>query len=134
MQRDLKKLSKFLNEVEDKCQEAQQISLDLLDQIKLKDESIRELSQKIDDQGDVFVYKPVDGDLVDQKLAAFINMQPIKMRAQLQFIRESEGQYKYGRKRVFMKIEQGSIIIRVGGGYLTIEDFIEQYCEEGKRD
>lgn len=83
MQRDLKKLSKFLNEVEDKCQEAQQISLDLLDQIKLKDESIRELSQKIDDQGDVFVYKPVDGDLVDQKLAAFINMQPIKMRAQL---------------------------------------------------
>jgi hypothetical protein len=33
-----------------------------------------------------------------------------------------------------MKIEQGSIIIRVGGGYLTIEDFIEQYCEEGKRD
>ena len=105
MQRDLKKLSKFLNEVEDKCQEAQQISLDLLDQIKLKDESIRELSQKIDDQGDVFVYKPVDGDLVDQKLAAFINMQPIKMRAQLQFIRESEGQYKYGRKRVFMKIE-----------------------------
>lgn len=33
-----------------------------------------------------------------------------------------------------MKIEKGSIIIRVGGGYLTIEDFIEQYCEEGKAD
>jgi hypothetical protein len=45
------------------------------------------------------------------------------------FQRESEGIYKYGKKRVFMKIEQDHIVIRVGGGYLTIEEFIEQYCD-----
>ncbi len=28
-----------------------------------------------------------------------------------------------------MKIEGDHIIIRVGGGYLTIEEFIDQYCE-----
>jgi hypothetical protein len=28
-----------------------------------------------------------------------------------------------------MKIEGDMIIIRVGGGYLTIEDFIEQYSD-----
>jgi hypothetical protein len=33
-----------------------------------------------------------------------------------------------------MKIEKERIIIRVGGGYLTIEDFVEQYCEEGRQE
>lgn len=47
----------------------------------------------------------------------------------MKFERESEGIYKYGKKRVFMKIEKDQIIIRVGGGYLTIEEFIEQYCD-----
>ena len=49
----------------------------------------------------------------------------------MRFERESEGIYKYGKKRVFMKIEKDQIIIRVGGGYLTIEEFIEQYCDVG---
>lgn len=39
--------------------------------------------------------------------------------------RESEGIYKYGTKRVFIKIEKDIIIIRVGGGYMNIEEFIE---------
>ena len=47
----------------------------------------------------------------------------------MKFERESEGIYRYGKKRVFMKIEKDQIIIRVGGGYLTIEEFIEQYFE-----
>lgn len=33
-----------------------------------------------------------------------------------------------------MKIESDKIIIRVGGGYLTIEEFIDQYCEEARAD
>jgi hypothetical protein len=40
-------------------------------------------------------------------------------------VREGEGIYKYGKKRVFMKIENDLIIIRVGGGYLTMEEFID---------
>jgi hypothetical protein len=43
----------------------------------------------------------------------------------MNFEREQEGIYKYGKKRVFMKIEGEQIVIRVGGGYLTIEDFID---------
>lgn len=42
--------------------------------------------------------------------------------------RESEGIYKYGMKRVFIKIENDSIIIRVGGGFMNIDQFVEQYC------
>jgi hypothetical protein len=40
-------------------------------------------------------------------------------------VREGEGMYKYGKKRVFMKIENDMIVIRVGGGYLTFDEFIE---------
>ncbi len=54
---------------------------------------------------------------------------PYDVRDKMRFERESEGIYKYGKKRVFMKIEKDQIIIRVGGGYLTIEEFLEQYCD-----
>ena len=46
----------------------------------------------------------------------------------MKFERESEGVYRYQRKRVFMKIEGESIVIRVGGGYLTIDEFVQIYC------
>ena len=77
-------------------------------------------------------------DVVDKKLAEFINRAPPKVRNQMNFVRESEGIYKYGKKRVFMKVEGDHIIIRVGGGYLTLEEFVDQYCtgiqdEEEKR-
>jgi hypothetical protein len=78
-----------------------------------------------------FIYYPVKDDPLDQKLAYFINNMPYDVRDKMRFERESEGIYKYGKKRVFMKIEKDQIIIRVGGGYLTIEEFIEQYCDAG---
>ena len=44
------------------------------------------------------------------------------------FIRESEGVYRYGSKRVFMKLGcNGQILVRVGGGFMSIDDFMEQY-------
>ena len=47
------------------------------------------------------------------------------------FLRESEGVYQFGQKRVYIKIEKGNQIkVRVGGGYLHIDDFIEQYTEQ----
>jgi len=47
------------------------------------------------------------------------------------FIRESEGVYNFGHKRVFIKIGKGNqILVRVGGGFMHIEDFIEQYTPE----
>lgn len=53
-----------------------------------------------------FVYYPVKDDPLDQKLALFINNMPYDLRDKMRFERESEGIYKYGKKRVFMKIEK----------------------------
>lgn len=46
------------------------------------------------------------------------------------FLRESEGVYQFGSRRVFIKIEKGNqILVRVGGGFMLIEEFIKQYTD-----
>jgi hypothetical protein len=43
----------------------------------------------------------------------------------IMFLRESEGVYQFGQKRIYIKIEKGhKILVRVGGGYMGIEEFI----------
>ena len=43
------------------------------------------------------------------------------------FMRESEGVYEFGSKRIHVRVERDKIQIKVGGGYLSIDEFIDQY-------
>ena len=43
------------------------------------------------------------------------------------FMRESSGVYEFGSKRVSVKVERDKIQIKVGGGYLSIDEFLDQY-------
>ena len=43
------------------------------------------------------------------------------------FIRLNPGVYSFGSKKVCIKVENGKINIRVGGGYLRIEEFMDKY-------
>ncbi len=43
------------------------------------------------------------------------------------FQREGEGVYLFGTKRVNIRVDNNNINVRVGGGYLSVEEFIEQY-------
>ena len=66
------------------------------------------------------VYIPAKDDVVDKRLAEFINNYPERKDLKIMFIRESEGIYSFGTKRIYVRVEKDKIIIRVGGGYLTI--------------
>ena len=47
------------------------------------------------------------------------------------FLRDSEGVYRFGQKRIYIKVEKGErILVRVGGGFMGIEEFIRQYTPE----
>ena len=70
-------------------------------------------------------YIPVKDDPIDQALAEYVNS--LDEPLDVQFVREDTGIYTYGSKRVFIKIEQGKIIIRVGGGYMTVDEFIQMF-------
>ena len=49
----------------------------------------------------------------------------------IMFLRETEGVYRFGQKRVYVKVEKGNkILVRVGGGFMGIEEFIQQYTHE----
>ena len=45
-------------------------------------------------------------------------------------MRESAGVYEFGSKRVLVRVERGKIQIKVGGGYLSIDEFLQQYTPE----
>jgi len=75
----------------------------------------------------IAVYIPVKNDQVDRHLAEFLNNYPNRSKLKIMFMRESEGTYMFGSKRINVKVEKDFIKIRVGGGYLSIDEFIDQY-------
>ena len=109
-QRNLKKLSEIVSEKDS--------------EVTILREMIAEL-QKVEPS-----YFPVKGDIVDQALGEYINSRPEPL--EINFIREDQGTYLFGSKRVFIKIENGKIIsncysVRVGGGFMRIDEFVEAY-------
>ena len=63
-------------------------------------------------------------DKIDKHLAEIINKSE---KSKMLFIRESEGIYTYCKKKVFMKCQDDRLIIRVGGGYMSLEEFIDTF-------
>jgi len=89
---------------------------------------IEQLRQYIIDlKSRIAVYIPAKNDLVDKKLAEYINNYPDRQKLKIMFMRESEGVYQFGTKRVMVRCVRDKIEIRVGGGYLSIDEFLDQY-------
>lgn len=118
----------YILELEEKVYKANKTSLELLKQLKDAEVEIETLKQYIVDlKQRIAVYIPVKEDNVDRKLAEFINNYPERAKLKIMFMRESEGVYQFGTKRVAVKVEKDNIKIRVGGGYLSIDEFLDQY-------
>ena len=41
--------------------------------------------------------------------------------------RIEQGRYIFGTKKISAKIQNGKLIIRVGGGYMSVDEFVSQY-------
>ena len=81
----------------------------------------------LDLKSKVAIYIPIAGDPIDMKVAEFINNYPERNQLKIMFLRESEGVYEFGSRRINVKIEKGKILIRVGGGFMAIDEFLDQY-------
>ncbi len=71
-------------------------------------------------------YSAYKGDAVDEQLAKYINM----MQCQVPIKRLGNGYYLFGTRKIFAKIMNGKLVIRVGGGYMVIEEFIATYADQ----
>ena len=55
------------------------------------------------------MYIPVKEDAIDKKLAEFINNYPERQKLKIMFLRESEGVYQFGTKRVAVRVDKDKI-------------------------
>lgn len=81
-------------------------------------------------------YHPVASDSIDCQLASIINNTnkynfergiDTLSKAKMLFIRESEGVYSYCKRRVIIMKDGDRLRFRVGGGFMSLEEFIENY-------
>ena len=65
------------------------------------------------------------GDVLDQMLSHYINQTncPVPIR------KIGNGFYLFGTKKIYAKILNGKLVIRVGGGFMIIEEFIATYAD-----
>jgi DNA repair exonuclease SbcCD ATPase subunit len=128
LKKDLTIASDYLIEQDEKVHQANKTSLELLQHLKDAEIEIETLKDYIIElKHRIAVYIPVDHDSVDKKLAEYINNYPERNRLKVMFLRESSGIYQFGTRKVYVKVEQGKIMIRVGGGYLSVDEFLDIY-------
>jgi hypothetical protein len=71
------------------------------------------------------VYIGKKNDRLDQLLGKALNTYPEKEKMRILFLRESEGVYHFGSRRVYIKIGKGDqVLVRVGGGFMSVNEFI----------
>jgi len=117
-----------MSTLEDKVYKSNCNSLELLNSLKQCELEVETLKAYILDlKSRIAVYIPVANDLIDKRLAEYINNYPDRTKLKVMFMRESEGVYEFGSRKVFVRCDKDRINIKVGGGYLSIDEFLDQY-------
>ena len=97
----------------------------IVDEKEIEVEAMRSAVSEIKSNNPV--YFPVPEDNIDQAIADYFNSRDDVLI--VPFVRESYGVYLYGSKRVMISNERGKLIVKVGGGFLPIEVFIDNYTD-----
>ena len=136
LKRSIQDLEEKMIGMEEDIYEMQNTQLDLVEQLKemegkneLAEDKIAELiklNEQLEKNQAVYIAKK--NDRVDAVLGNYLNKFPERDAMKIMFLRESEGVYCFGSRRVYVKVEKGDqIFVRVGGGYMHIDEFIMQY-------
>ena len=74
------------------------------------------------------VYTPISGDAVDALMAKHLNDSPHHLAVKAL----GDGHYMFGNKKIFAKIMNEKLVIKAGGGFMLIDEFIKNYGDEGQ--
>ena len=123
-------MEKYIVDNEGKYEELQKEFENKLVWSRDKINDMQELLSEME-QGSQCIYIAHRPDKIHMTLGNFINKYPERKKMGIMFLRESEGVYQFGSKRVYVKVEKGEkILVRVGGGYMSIQEFIDKYTPE----
>lgn len=126
--RELGSLSQTLLQQSEKCLAANRLVVrlrEMTDDKEAEVASLRRLVTELKQQRPIYV--AVTEDPVDQAIAEFSNAQPKALPIPL--LREEQGTYVFGSRRVFAKLDAGKVTVRVGGGLMPLEEFIATYTD-----
>jgi hypothetical protein len=70
-------------------------------------------------------YRAMKGDAVDEMLANLLNIK----NCEVPISRVNEGWYMFGSKKIYTKIMNNTLVCRVGGGFMSMDEFITTYAE-----
>lgn len=93
--------------------------------LRNKDKIIEIMNKKIRDKQARPMFTLPKGDTIDTMLNYYMNHTncPVPVR------KIGNGFYLFGTKKIYAKILNGKLVIRVGGGFMIIEEFIATYAE-----
>ena len=125
LEKDKQQLLEMMRElkqaVQTKVHQIENIEMLLQD----KDKIIEIMNRRIREKQRRPIFAAPKGDILDQMLSSYINMAncPVPLR------KIGGGQYWFGTKKIYAKILNGKLVIRVGGGFMVIEEFVATYAE-----
>lgn len=119
---DLNSVSSSLLDQSEKTLAGQQLIAKLTEVVERQSGELRLIRKLLHNPAP---YVPVSNDLVDSALAQYLNSRLVP--APVPFNREEPGVYHFGSKKVTMKLENSRLIARVGGGFMSVEEFVTVY-------
>ena len=86
---------------------------------RLEDEMRRNLKQN----QQKMKYIPIKGDKVDELMAIYVNNFDLDVPIQ----RLGDGNYMFGSRKIYAKIMNDKLVIRVGGGFMLVDEFLNTF-------
>lgn len=130
IQKELDSSNQYVLTMEEKVYKSNKIALELLKRLKDAEVDLDTLKQYTDSlKLKIPVYKPSKDDDIDQQLSDFINKHLKCEKLSTVFERVSEGVYSFGTRKVKIFMENNKLRVRVGGGFLSLQEFLDQYLE-----
>ena len=77
------------------------------------------------------IYFPIRSDPIDCKVADFLNHHTDRAKFRIMFKREigASGVYYFGTKKIQIAQHREALKVRVGGGYIDIDEFVDKYTQ-----
>lgn len=72
-----------------------------------------------------------DSETIDKMLKEYLLMNNISTNI---FERTGDGIYSFGTRKVYVLLRNGFLVIRVGGGYMYIEEFLKVYMSKDNEE
>lgn len=121
------------NDLQDQVEEKEQQLMELEDTLIQAQEAQRkqEIEDRKRDEEEASnrrkqIYTPIAGDPVDTLMAKHLNESPYNLSVKAL----GDGHYMFGNKKIFAKIMNEKLVIKAGGGFMLIDEFIKNYGDE----